>query len=130
MGSATCPLPDITRPADGTPSLQHPSRLFYVCERRSGTTGRHEPKFDALLDAYGSPAWRVSKTVRNCRAPHENLTMLVLLIAICILSGVHATKLERVHDEDLLNLIKVEKYVIVLFSKFVSFILFFFPGPP
>jgi len=42
--------------------------------------------------------------------------MLVLLIAICILSGVHATKLERVHDEDLLNLIKVEKYVIVLFT--------------
>jgi len=50
--------------------------------------------------------------------------MLVLLITICILSGVHATNLERVHDEELLNLIKVEKYVIVLFSKFVSF---FFP---
>ncbi|KYM82642.1 PREDICTED: uncharacterized protein LOC105619217 [Atta cephalotes] len=42
--------------------------------------------------------------------------MLVLLIAICILSSVHATKLERVHDNELLNLIKVEKYVIVLFT--------------
>ena len=54
---------------------------------------------------------------------HE-LTMLVLLIAICILSSVHATKLERVHDNELLNLIKVEKYVIVLFSKFLFFLCF------
>ncbi|TGZ46521.1 uncharacterized protein LOC112456874 [Temnothorax curvispinosus] len=42
--------------------------------------------------------------------------MLVLLIAICILSGAHAAHLERVHDEELLNLMKVEKYVIVLFT--------------
>lgn len=50
--------------------------------------------------------------------------MLVLLITICILSGAYAAQLERVHDEELLNLIKVEKYVIVLFSKFVSFLFF------
>ncbi|KAL6262889.1 hypothetical protein P5V15_005678 [Pogonomyrmex californicus] len=42
--------------------------------------------------------------------------MLVLLIALCIFSGVHAAKLQRVHDEELLNLIKLEKYVIVLFT--------------
>ncbi|XP_012541198.1 uncharacterized protein LOC105839433 [Monomorium pharaonis] len=45
--------------------------------------------------------------------------MLVLLITICILSGTHAATpatLERMHDEQLLNLIKVEKYVIVLFT--------------
>lgn len=47
--------------------------------------------------------------------------MLTFLIAICIFSAVHAANLEIVHDEELLNLIKTEKYVVVLFSKFVFF---------
>lgn len=51
----------------------------------------------------------------------RELTMLTFLIAICIFSAVHAANLETVHDEELLNLIKTEKYVIVLFSKFVFF---------
>jgi len=44
-----------------------------------------------------------------------------LLIAICVSAGVYAATLETVPDEELLNLIKTEKYVVVLFSKFVFF---------
>ncbi|GAB1859918.1 Thioredoxin domain-containing protein [Camponotus japonicus] len=47
----------------------------------------------------------------------RELTMLTLLIAICIFSTVHATSLETVHDDELLNLIKTEKYVVVLFTR-------------
>lgn len=42
---------------------------------------------------------------------------VAFLIVICIFAGVHAS-LETVHDEELLNLIKTEKYVVALFSKF------------
>jgi len=45
------------------------------------------------------------------------------LIALCISAGVYATILETVPDEELLNLIKTEKYVVVLFSKSVCFFL-------
>ncbi|KAL0129464.1 hypothetical protein PUN28_001624 [Cardiocondyla obscurior] len=41
--------------------------------------------------------------------------MLVFLFTICNLFGAHATKLEQIHDDKLLKLIKVEEYVIVLF---------------
>lgn len=47
------------------------------------------------------------------------MLQIALLISICIFSGAHAANLETVHDEELLNLIKTEKYVVVLFSKFV-----------
>ncbi|XP_032691064.1 uncharacterized protein LOC116853877 [Odontomachus brunneus] len=45
------------------------------------------------------------------------MLQIVLLISICIFSGTHAASLETVHDEELLNLIKTEKYVVVLFTR-------------
>lgn len=43
---------------------------------------------------------------------------LLFIIATCILCATQNTGLEKVTDQDLLNLIKTEKYVVVLFSKF------------
>lgn len=42
---------------------------------------------------------------------------LLFLIATCILCSTQNTGLERITDQDLLNLIKTEKYVIALFTK-------------
>lgn len=80
------------------------SRLFY---------GRTRAEFDVYQFA--------GERICVSSVSHK-LTMLqiALLIAICISTGVRAASLETVHDEELLNLIKTEKYVVVLFSKFVS----------
>ncbi|XP_020284633.1 thioredoxin domain-containing protein isoform X2 [Pseudomyrmex gracilis] len=42
---------------------------------------------------------------------------LVFLVAICVFSSAQAGDLETVNDEELLNLIKTENYVVVLFTK-------------
>lgn len=88
------------------------------------------PLYIALI-CFMSQVWRVQViAITDCRCMNvfhvsifllRELTMLTLLIAICIFSTVHATSLETVHDDELLNLIKTEKYVVVLFSKFVFF---------
>ena len=43
---------------------------------------------------------------------------IILFILICSFVGVHSANLETVSDEELINLIKTEKYVVVLFSEF------------
>ncbi|KAG7197694.1 hypothetical protein KM043_014455 [Ampulex compressa] len=42
---------------------------------------------------------------------------LIVFLTICTLSDIQATNLETVNDDDFLNLVKTEKYVIVLFIK-------------
>ncbi|XP_076761955.1 protein disulfide-isomerase A4 [Xylocopa sonorina] len=42
---------------------------------------------------------------------------LTFLISICCFAGVYSASLETVSDEELINLIKTEKYVVVLFSR-------------
>lgn len=43
---------------------------------------------------------------------------IIFFILICSFVGVRSANLETVSDEELINLIKTEKYVVVLFSKF------------
>lgn len=73
------------------------------------------------FDVYSKRCRQSSVCVPMCLSLFSRkLTMLRIgsaLIAICIFSGVYAANLETVHDDELLNLIKTEKYVVVLFSK-------------
>ncbi|XP_058791130.1 protein disulfide-isomerase A4 [Phymastichus coffea] len=45
------------------------------------------------------------------------MSQIAFLALLCLLSGVRAASLETVTDDDLLNLIKTEKYVVALFTK-------------
>lgn len=42
---------------------------------------------------------------------------IIFLLLLCVFTGAHAAGLETVSDDELLNLIKTEKYVVVLFTK-------------
>lgn len=46
------------------------------------------------------------------------MLQIIFFILICSFVGVRSANLETVSDEELINLIKTEKYVVVLFSKF------------
>lgn len=43
---------------------------------------------------------------------------IIFFILICSFVDVHSAGLETVSDDELINLINTEKYVIVLFSEF------------
>ncbi|XP_053984891.1 thioredoxin domain-containing protein [Hylaeus anthracinus] len=45
------------------------------------------------------------------------MSRIILLLAICCFAGVRSANLEAVNDEELINLIKTEKYVVVLFTS-------------
>lgn len=38
-------------------------------------------------------------------------------VILCVISDIHSTGLEQMSDDDLLNLIRTENYVAVLFSE-------------
>ena len=47
----------------------------------------------------------------------REMLRIISLLAICSFAGVQSASLETVSDEELINLIKTEKHVVVLFSK-------------
>lgn len=47
----------------------------------------------------------------------EEMLRIIFLLAICSFAGVRSANLETVSDEELINLIKTEKYVVVLFTQ-------------
>lgn len=46
--------------------------------------------------------------------------LVLISIILTLLSYTYAANLEVVHDEELLNLIRSENYVIVLFGKLIT----------
>lgn len=44
---------------------------------------------------------------------------ILIFLTLCFLSTIRAESLETVSDDELLNLIKTEKYVVALFSKLI-----------
>lgn len=47
----------------------------------------------------------------------REMLRIIFLLAVCSFAGVRSASLETVSDEELINLIKTEKHVVVLFSK-------------
>ena len=47
----------------------------------------------------------------------REMLRIIFLLAVCSFAGVQSTSLETVSDEELINLIKTEKHVVVLFTR-------------
>jgi hypothetical protein len=51
------------------------------------------------------------------------INVVVILILLCIfMKGFNFSTLEVVTDDELLNLVRTEKYVVVLFSEYLSLV--------
>lgn len=66
-----------------------------------------------------------SCSVTACEAMRRlvQINVVVILILLCIfMKGFNFSTLEVVTDDELLNLVRTEKYVVVLFSEYLSLV--------
>jgi hypothetical protein len=81
----------------------------------------HDPRFWLHCSSYLTGNRRIVISVTVCSAMRRvvQIVVVVTLTLLCIfLKGFSLSTLEVVTDDELLNLVRTEKYVVVLFSEY------------